>query len=268
MSFYIKTPQDIIKMRVACRLAAEVLEVIEPHVQPGVTTGELDHLCHKHITDKQKATAASLGYHGFPKSVCISLNDVVCHGIPSYNKKIKEGDILNIDVAVIKDGFYGDTSKMFFAGKPSVIAKRLCTVTQDSIYLAINMVRPGLRLHMLGKAIQQFVEKENFSVVREYCGHGIGTRFHEYPQILHYNANDCGVVLQPYMTFTIEPMINAGDYHIRMMGDGWTVKTKDRSLSSQYEHTLLVTEDGCEIMTIRSDEDITPIIHHRTGYFI
>ncbi|KYP97823.1 methionine aminopeptidase [Sodalis-like endosymbiont of Proechinophthirus fluctus] len=258
----IKTSYDIAKMRVAGRLAAEVLEMIEPHIKAGVSTGELDRLCYHHITEKQHAISASLGYHGFPKSVCISVNEVVCHGIPSDEKKLKDGDILNIDVTVIKDGFHGDTSKMFIVGKPTILGERLCRVTKESLYLAIRMVRPGIRLRTLGKAIQQFVEAESFSVVREYCGHGIGEDFHEEPQVLHYDADDGGVVLQPGMAFTIEPMINAGDYRIRTMKDGWTVKTKDHSLSAQYEHTIVVTEDGCEIMTLCTDDSLPTVICH------
>ncbi|XBS68984.1 type I methionyl aminopeptidase [Acerihabitans sp. KWT182] len=262
MAIPIKNSDDIAKMRVAGRLAAEVLEIIEPHVVPGVSTGELDRLCHRHITEHQHAISASLGYNGFPKSVCISINEVVCHGIPSDEKKLKDGDIVNIDVTVIKDGFHGDTSKMFLVGKPTILGERLCRVTKESLYLAIRMVKPGIRLRSLGKAIQQFVEAENFSVVREYCGHGIGRGFHEDPQVLHYDADDGGLVLQPGMAFTIEPMVNAGDYRIRTMKDGWTVKTKDRSLSAQYEHTIVVTNDGCEIMTLRSDDTLPTVITH------
>lgn len=262
MAIPIKTSDDIAKMRIAGQLAAEVLKIIEPHIKPGVSTGELDRLCHQHIIEKQYAVSAALGYHGFPKSVCISVNEVVCHGIPSDEKKLKNGDILNIDVTVIKDGFHGDTSKMFIVGKPTILGKRLCRVTKESLYLAIRMVRPGIRLRTIGKTIQQFVEAENFSVVREYCGHGIGERFHEEPQVLHYDADDGGVVLQRGMAFTIEPMVNAGDYHIRVMKDGWTVKTKDRSLSAQYEHTIVVTKDGCEIMTRYPDDTLLPVIHY------
>ncbi|CUX96916.1 type I methionyl aminopeptidase [Candidatus Doolittlea endobia] len=264
MAIPIKIADDITKMRVAGRLAAEVLELIELYIKPGVSTGKLDRLCYQHITEKQHAVSASLGYHGFPKSVCISVNEVVCHGIPSDEKKLKEGDILNIDVTVIKDGFHGDTSKMFIVGKPTILGERLCRVTQESLYLAIRMVRPNIRLRTLGKAIQQFVDAEHFSVVREYCGHGIGKGFHEEPQVMHYDADDSGVVLQPGMAFTIEPMINAGDYRIRTMKDGWTVKTKDHSLSAQYEHTIVVTEDGCEIMTLRADDTLPTVIHHPT----
>ncbi|MGL9769167.1 MAG: type I methionyl aminopeptidase [Sodalis sp. (in: enterobacteria)] len=264
MAIPIKKADDIAKMRVAGQLAAEVLAIIEFYIKPGISTGELDRLCHQYITEKQHAVSASLGYHGFPKSVCISVNEVVCHGIPSDEKKLKEGDILNIDVTVIKNGFHGDTSKMFIVGKPSILGERLCRVAKQSLYLAIRMVRPGIRLRTLGKAIQKFVEEERFSVVREYCGHGIGEGFHEEPQVLHYDGDDGGVLLQPGMAFTIEPMVNAGDYHIRTMKDGWTVKTKDHSLSAQYEHTVVVTEDGCEIMTLRSDDPLPMIIHHPT----
>lgn len=210
MAIIIKTEEDIQKMRVAGRLAAEVLEIIAPHVKPGVSTGELDRICHQHIVDVQQAIPACLNYHGFPKSVCISVNDVICHGIPSDDKILKDGDVVNIDVTVIKEGFHGDTSKMFIVGKPTIQGERLCHITQESLYLALRMVKPGIRLRTLGKAIQQFVEKHDFSVVREYCGHGIGEGFHEEPQVLHYDADDSGVVLQKGMAFTIEPMVNVG----------------------------------------------------------
>lgn len=264
MAIPIKTSNDIAKMRIAGQLAAKVLEMIEPYIKPGISTGELDRLCHQHITAKQHAISAPLGYHGFPKSVCISVNEVVCHGIPNDDTKLKDGDILNIDVTVIKDGFHGDTSKMFIVGKSTILSERLCRVTKESLYLAIRMVRPGTRLRTIGKAIQQFVEAEKFSVVREYCGHGIGEGFHEEPQVLHYDADDGGVVLQPGMAFTIEPMVNAGDYRIRTMKDGWTVKTKDRSLSAQYEHTIVVTKNGCEIMTLRTDDTLPTVVHYPT----
>ena len=202
MAISIKTPEDIEKMRVAGRLAAEVLEIIEPHVVPGVSTAELDRICHDHITNKQQAISACLGYHGFPKSVCISINEVVCHGIPSEERILKDGDIVNIDVTVIKDDFHGDTSKMFIVGKPTILGERLCRITQESLYLALKMVKPGIRLRTLGKAIQQFAEGNNFSVVREYCGHGIGKGFHEEPQVLHYDADDGGVVLQACLLYT------------------------------------------------------------------
>ncbi|AEI74960.1 type I methionyl aminopeptidase [Candidatus Moranella endobia] len=259
MAIYIKTSDEIAHMRVSGRLAAEVLEMIENHIKPGVSTGELDLLCYQHIT-RRHAVSASLGYRGFPKSVCISVNEVVCHGIPSHKKTLKDGDIVNIDVTVIKDGFHGDTSKMFIVGKPTIIGERLCRVTKESLYRAIRMVRPGIRLRTIGKTIQTFVEAERFSVVREYCGHGIGINFHEEPQVLHYDAEDGGVVLQPGMALTIEPMVNAGDYRIRTMPDGWTVKTKDRSLSAQYEHTIVVTDNGCEIMTLRTDDTLPMVI--------
>lgn len=262
MAISIKTPEEIEKMRVAGRLAADVLEMIAPHVKPGVSTGELDRLCNDYIVNHQHAVSACLGYHGFPKSVCISLNEVVCHGIPDDEKTLKDGDIVNIDVTVIKDEYHGDTSKMFIVGKPTILGERLCRITQESLYLALRMVKPGIRLRTLGAAIQKFAEAEGFSVVREYCGHGIGRGFHEEPQVLHYDADDGGVVLQAGMTFTIEPMVNAGDFRIRTMKDGWTVKTKDRSLSAQYEHTIVVTEDGCEILTLRSDDTIPRVISH------
>jgi methionyl aminopeptidase len=262
MAISIKTPEEIEKMRVAGRLAAEVLEMIAPHVVPGVTTGELDRLCHQHITEKQQAISACLGYHGFPKSVCISVNEVVCHGIPSDDRVLKDGDIVNVDVTVIKDEYHGDTSKMFIVGKPTIQGERLCRITQESLYIALRLVKPGIRLRELGRAIQKYVEAQDFSVVREYCGHGIGKGFHEEPQVLHYDADDSGVVLQAGMTFTVEPMVNAGDYRIRTMKDGWTVKTKDRSLSAQYEHTIVVTENGCEILTLRADDTIPAVLEN------
>ncbi|AFP85653.1 methionine aminopeptidase, type I [secondary endosymbiont of Heteropsylla cubana] len=262
MAISIKTTHDIEKMRVAGQLAAEVLDMIKPYIKPNISTGELDRLCHQYITEKQHAISASLGYHSFPKSVCISVNEVVCHGIPSDKKKLKEGDILNIDVTVIKDGFHGDASRMFFVGRPTIMGKRLCQVTKDSLYLAIRMIKPGIRLRSLGKAIQKFVEERNFSLVREYCGHGIGKKFHEEPQVLHYDAEDGGVILEPGMAFTIEPMVNAGDRRIRIMKDGWTVKTKDHSLSAQYEHTVVVIKNGCEIMTISTDDTLPSVIYH------
>lgn len=262
MAIFIKTSEDIEKMRVAGRLAAEVLEMIEPHVKEGMSTGELDRICHHYITEQQKATPACLNYRGFPKSVCISPNDVICHGIPDDEKILKKGDILNIDVTVIKDGFHGDTSRMFMVGKPGILAERLCRTTLETLYLGIKMVRPGVRLRSLGKAMQKWVESHRFSVVREYCGHGIGRMFHEEPQILHYDDEDHGVTLKSGMTFTIEPMVNTGKPQIRVMKDGWTVKTKDRGLSAQYEHSVLVTSDGCEVLTWREDDLIPRIIKH------
>lgn len=249
----IRNEDEIQKLREACKLASDVLVMIKPYVKEGVTTGELDKICHDYILT-QGATSASLGYHGFPKSVCISLNEVVCHGIPSDDKKLKKGDILNIDVTVIKDGYYGDNSMMYVVGEPSVRDKRLMEVTQESLYIGIRTVKAGIRLKEIGTAIQKYVEKEGFSVVREYCGHGIGTEFHCEPQVVHYAADDGGVVLKEGMVFTIEPMVNSGKKEIRLMGDGWTVKTKDRSHSAQYEHQIVVTKDGCEVLTIRDEE--------------
>jgi len=253
MAVYIKTPDEIEKMRVAGRLAAEVLEMIEPHVRPGITTEELDRICHDYIVNVQKAVPAPLNYKGFPKSICTSVNHVVCHGIPG-RRRLKKGDIVNIDVTVIKDGFHGDTSKMFFVGEPSVQARRLVRVAQECLYIGIRQVRPGARLGDIGHAIQRHAEAHGYSVVREYCGHGIGRRFHEEPQVLHYGRPGTGLVLQPGMTFTIEPMINAGKRHVKLLADGWTVVTKDHSLSAQWEHTVLVTEDGCEVLTLRAEE--------------
>lgn len=261
MAITIKTADEIEKMRVAGSLAAEVLEMIEPHVKAGVTTGELDKICHDYIVNVQQAVPAPLNYHGFPKSTCISVNEVVCHGIPG-EKVLKDGDIVNFDITVIKDGYHGDTSKMIIVGKPTILGERLCRITQESLYLSLKMVKPGVRLREIGKAIQKFAEAEGFSIVREYCGHGIGAEFHEEPQVLHYDADDGGVILREGMTFTIEPMINAGKRQVRLMGDGWTVKTKDRSLSAQYEHTILVTADGCEILTLRSDESLPRVLHN------
>lgn len=253
MAISIKTPEEIEKMRVAGRLAAEVLEMIGPHVQDGVTTEDLNDICHRHIIEQQDAIPAPLNYHGFPKSICTSVNHVVCHGIPA-NKRLKEGDIVNIDITVIKDGFHGDTSRMFFVGDPGIRARRLCEVTYEAMMLGIRMVQPGVRLGDIGAAIQQHAEKNRFSIVREYCGHGIGRAFHEDPQVLHYGMPGTGVVLKEGMTFTIEPMLNAGKRHVRLLSDQWTVVTKDHSLSAQYEHTVLVTPDGYEILTLRAEE--------------
>lgn len=262
MAIKLKTPEEIEKMRVAGRLAAEVLEIIELYVKPGISTGELDKICYDHIINVQKAIPANIGYHGYQHTSCISINDVVCHGIPSFEKKLKEGDILNIDVTVIKDGYHGDTSRMFIAGKPTIAGAKLCEVTQQSLYAAIKLIKPGIRLKELGRTIQKYAESFGFSSVRDYCGHGIGAVYHDEPQVLHYDADDGGVILQPGMTFTIEPMINTGDYRTRTMKDGWTVKTKDRSLSAQYEHTIVVTDTGVEVLTLRSNEDFPRIIEH------
>lgn len=253
MSVSIKTPADIEKMRIAGRLAAEVLEMIEPHVQAGVTTDELNTLCHNYIVDVQKAIPAPLNYNGFPKSICTSINHVVCHGIPN-DKPLKNGDIINIDITVIKDGYYGDTSKMFHVGETPEWAQRLCQITQECLYKAIEIVRPGTRLGDIGEIIQQHAESNGYSVVREFCCHGIGTVFHEEPQVLHYGKAGTGLELKEGMTFTIEPMINLGRKETRVLGDGWTAITKDRKLSAQWEHTLVVTADGYEIFTLRNDE--------------
>ncbi|MCX4190236.1 type I methionyl aminopeptidase [Methylophaga sp. OBS3] len=253
MAVTIKNAEEVEKMRVAGRLAGEVLMMIGEHVQPGITTDELNQICHDYIVNVQDAIPAPLNYHGFPKSVCTSVNHVICHGIPG-DKKLKDSDIINIDVTVIKDGYHGDTSKMFHVGKTSILAQRLVKVAHESMMIGIEMVKPGVRLGDIGYAIQQHAEKENFSVVREYCGHGIGKIFHEDPQVLHYGTPGTGMALQAGMTFTIEPMINAGKRHVRQLPDGWTVVTKDRSLSAQWEHTILVTDDGFEILTLRDEE--------------
>jgi methionyl aminopeptidase len=253
MSVQIKTPEAIERMRVAGRLAADVLDMIEPHVQPGVTTDELDAICHDFITRVQKAVPAPLNYRGFPKSICTSVNHQVCHGIPG-NKRLKRGDIVNVDITVIKDGYHGDTSKMFFVGEPSVLARRLVNVTREAMLRGIRAVQPGATLGDIGHAIQQFVESQGYSVVREYCGHGIGREFHEDPQVLHYGKPGEGLMLLPGMCFTIEPMVNVGKRFIKLQPDGWTVVTKDRSLSAQWEHTILVTEDGHEVLTLRAEE--------------
>ncbi len=261
MAVTIKTPEEIEKMRVAGRLAAEVLEMIRPHVRPGVTTGELDRLCHDHIVQVQQAIPAPLNYRGFPKSICTSVNHQVCHGIPG-DRRLKNGDIVNLDITVIKDGYHGDTSRMFMVGKPSVQAQRLVRVCYDAMRTGIELVRPGIRLGDIGHAIQQYVEAHHYSVVREYCGHGIGREFHEEPQVLHYGTPGTGLVLEPGMTFTIEPMVNAGKRFTRLLGDGWTVVTKDHSLSAQWEHTILVTPDGFEVLTLMADEclDEMPVL--------
>jgi methionyl aminopeptidase len=249
MKVTIKTPEDIARMRVAGRLAAEVLQVVAPHVKAGVSTAELDRICHDHIVNVQQAIPANVGYKGFPATVCTSVNNVICHGIPSEAKVLKDGDIINIDVTVIKDGFHGDTSRMYVVGNAPVIARRLVDVTREAMFQGIRVVKPGATLGDIGHAIQTYAEAQRFSVVREYCGHGIGRIYHEDPQVLHYGKPGEGFRLQEGMTFTIEPMINEGARHTRLMPDGWTVVTKDRSLSAQWEHTVLVTADGVEILT-------------------
>ncbi len=254
MSVTLKTPEEIEKMRVAGRLAAEVLDYIGPHVKPGVTTDEIDRLCHDYIVNVQGGIPAPLnyappGYQPYPKSVCTSVNHVVCHGIPG-EKKLKSGDVLNIDITVIKDGFHGDTSRMFYVGQPSIQARRLVDVTQECMWRGIEAVKPGATLGDIGYAVQSYAESNGFSVVREFCGHGIGRKFHEEPQVLHYGRPGNGLKLQPGMIFTVEPMINAGRPDIRQLADGWTIVTKDHSLSAQWEHTVLVTETGFEVLTL------------------
>lgn len=250
MKIVIKSPEQIERMREAGRLAAEVLDMITPHVVAGVTTEHLDQICYRYITEEQGTIPANVGYRGFPKTLCTSVNNVICHGIPSDNKVLKDGDIINIDVTVIKDGWHGDTSRMYLVGQPSVIAKRLVDVTFEAMWHGIRVVRPGATLGDVGHAIQSFVEANRFSVVREYCGHGIGQVYHEDPQVLHYGLPGTGTVLKKGMTFTIEPMINAGARHTRLLPDGWTVVTKDRSLSAQWEHMIAVTDDGFDVLTL------------------
>jgi methionyl aminopeptidase len=257
MAVTIKTPDDIAHMREAGRLAAEVLEMIEPHVIPGISTGELDRICHDYIVNVQNAIPAPLNYNGFPKSICTSPNYVICHGIPSDTQILKSGDIINIDITVIKDGFHGDTSKMFLVGDVAPHAAKLVQVTQECLYMAIDIVKPGITLGDIGHIIQRHAEANHYSVVREYCGHGIGRIFHEEPQVLHYGQPNTGLRIEEGMTFTIEPMINAGTRHTKLSRkDGWTVTTRDRRLSAQWEHTLAVTADGCEILTRRKEETL------------
>ncbi len=251
---YIKTESDIEKMRIAGKLASQVLEMVEEYVKPGISTLKLDQICHEYIVKQQDAIPAPLNYKGFPKSICTSVNHQVCHGIPSDGKILKKGDIVNIDVTVIKDGFHGDTSKMFQVGKTSILADRLCKVTQKCMYEAIKLVRPGLHIGDIGAIIQEIAYDNKFTVVRDYCGHGIGREFHESPQILHYGTKNTGMQLLEGMTFTIEPMINAGNHNTKVLNDGWTVVTQDHSLSAQWEHTILVTKDGFEILTKRDEE--------------
>ncbi len=263
MAVSIKTPEDFAKMRIAGRLAAEVLEMINPHVKPGISTGELDLICHNYIVDVQKAIPAPLYYpsydkndpSAFPKSICTSVNEVVCHGIPSTNKILKEGDIINIDITIIKDGYHGDTSKMFHIGTPVAHQKKLVDITQQCLYEAINIVKPGVKLGDIGAIIQQLAESNHYTVVQEYCGHGIGKIFHEEPQVLHYGKANTGMELKAGMTFTIEPMINLGKRHTKLSKkDGWTVTTQDRRISAQWEHTIGITETGVEVFTARPDE--------------
>jgi methionyl aminopeptidase len=245
----IKTPEEQEKMRVAGRLAAQVLDMIGPHVQPGIATGELDRICHEYIVGELESIPAPLNYRGFPKSICTSINHVVCHGIPS-DRALKNGDIVNVDITVIKDGYHGDTSRMFYVGDPSIMAERLTRTCFDAMWRGIRAIGPGARLGDIGHAIQTFVEQQRYSVVREYCGHGIGRIFHEDPQVLHYGRPGTGLELVPGMTITVEPMINAGKREVKLLSDGWTVVTKDHSLSAQWEHTVLVTDTGFEVLTL------------------
>jgi methionyl aminopeptidase len=249
MTVTIKTTAEQDKMRAAGRLAASVLDMIEPFVLPGATTEELDKRCHDFIVDELKSIPANLNYRGFPKTICTSVNHVVCHGIPG-DKRLKSGDIINIDVTVIRDGFHGDTSRMYFVGNAAVLARRLTEVCHEAMWRGIRVVKPGARLGDIGHAIQTFAESNNFSVVREYCGHGIGRIYHEDPQVLHYGKPGTGLELKAGMTFTIEPMINAGRRDVRLLNDGWTVVTKDQSLSAQWEHTILVTDSSFEVLTL------------------
>ena len=251
----IKTPDEIDKMRIAGRLGGEVLKMIRPHVKPGISTSELDRICHDYIVNQQQAIPAPLNYRGFPKSICTSVNHVVCHGIPG-DKVLKKGDAVNIDITVIKDGFHGDTSKMFFVGKPAVAVERLAQISHECMKIGIGMVKPGIHLGDIGHAIQKHAEAHHCSIVREYCGHGIGREFHEDPQVLHYGKPGTGMQLEAGMTFTIEPMVNAGKRHTKLLPDGWTVVTKDHSLSAQWEHTILVTETGHEVLTCLPGDEI------------
>jgi methionyl aminopeptidase len=250
----IKTPAQQDQMRTAGRLAADVLDMIGPYVVPGVTTDELNARCHEYIVNEQHAVPAPLNYRGFPKSICTSVNHVVCHGIPSPDKRLKQGDIVNVDVTVIKDGWHGDTSRMYAVGKIAPAAQRLIDITHEAMWIGIRQVRPGAHLGDIGAAIQTFVEPQHLSIVREYCGHGIGQIFHEDPQVLHYGERGQGLQLVPGMTFTVEPMVNAGKRHVRLLPDGWTVITKDHSLSAQWEHTVLVTDTGYEVLTLGAAE--------------
>lgn len=279
MSVKIKNAEEIEKMRIAGKLAADVLEMIAPHVKAGVTTEELDQICHKYITEEQGAIPAPLNYHGFPKSICTSINHVVCHGIPSQQDEqfgaisrpavLKDGDIVNIDITVIKDGYHGDTSKMFLIGEVSPADRRLCLVAQESLYAAMKKVKPGVQLGEIGTTIEKYIKTNNknnprakFSIVKDYCGHGIGAEFHEDPQVVHYKNSD-RTVLKAGMCFTIEPMINAGKFGCRLDDeDNWTVYTGDSKNSAQWEHTLLVTETGCEVLTLRSDESIPRLMNN------
>lgn len=268
MAVKIKTKEEIETMRVAGRLAAEVLDYIEPFVQPGVTTGKLDELCHHYMVDVQKTIPAPLnyappGYSPFPKSICTSVNHQVCHGVPG-EKRLKDGDIVNIDVTVIYEGYHGDTSRMFFIGQPSIQAKRLCELTFEAMWRGIETIHAGSRLGDIGHAIQQLAEHAGYSIVKEFCGHGVGAQFHEDPQVLHYGRPGTGMELKPGMVITVEPMINAGKAAIKSLPDGWTIITKDRSLSAQWEHTVLVTENGYEVLTVSAGTPAKPVYCYAT----
>ena len=250
MSFSLKSKKDIAKMKIAGSKAANVLQMLTEYVVPGATTGELDDIAFKYITEELKCIPANIGYSGFPKTLCTSINNVICHGIPTENKKLKNGDIVNIDVTVIYDGWHGDTSRMYLVGKVPAHARRLVDVTKDCLFAGIDEVKPGATLGDLGFAIQEIAEKNHYSVVRDYCGHGIGKTYHEEPQVMHYGNRGEGLKLEEGMCFTIEPMINLGSHHSKILGDGWTVVTKDGKLSAQWEHTVAVTSDGHEILTL------------------
>lgn len=250
MSFSLKSKKDIAKMKIAGSKAANVLQMLTEYVVPGVTTGELDDIAFKYITEELKCIPANIGYSGFPKTLCTSINNVICHGIPTENKKLKNGDIVNIDVTVIYDGWHGDTSRMYLVGKVPAHARRLVDVTKDCLFAGIDEVKPGATLGDVGFAIQELAEKNHYSVVRDYCGHGIGKTYHEEPQVMHYGNRGEGLKLEEGMCFTIEPMINLGSHHSKVLGDGWTVVTKDGKLSAQWEHTVAVTSDGHEILTL------------------
>ncbi|MBS0218978.1 MAG: type I methionyl aminopeptidase [Proteobacteria bacterium] len=255
---HIKNAAEIEAMREAGRLASEVLDLMAEHVRPGVSTEELDRIAREHIVNVQGAIPANIGYRGYPKTLCTSVNNVICHGIPSDAKVLKDGDIVNIDVTVIKDGWHGDTSRMYFVGEPSVMAKRLVETTYKAMWAGIRVVKPGATLGDVGHAIQQLAEAERFSVVRDYCGHGIGKIYHDEPQVKHYGKPGQGLVLAPGMTFTIEPMINEGGFHTKLLPDGWTVVTKDRKLSAQWEHMIVVTETGYEVLTVSAGSPPPP----------
>lgn len=253
MSVIIKNESEIQKMRIAGKLAAEVLEMIEPHVVPGITTNDLDKICHDFMVNEQRVIPAPLNYRGFPKSICTSVNHTICHGIPN-EKRLKKGDIVNIDITVIKDNYHGDTSKMFPVGEVSQYAKRLMDITRESMFLGIEQVKPGATLGDIGQAIQKHAESNRYSIVREFCGHGVGKEFHEEPHVMHFGKAGKGDVIEAGMIFTIEPMLNIGKRHMKILKDGWTAVTKDRSLSAQWEHTILVTPEGHEVLTLRQEE--------------